>query len=608
MSFFDVTADPDSPYYVGPIGHDLLSGDDIRAEVTKQVDEDIAKGWLGDVVTPLARDKEIQDRYEERIAKAREGLDEQIDVRDPGTPPTTMWENASHQQMIDAVTQDADSASVAVTSEEWVALGNELTEHQRNLASAIDDSLSDWQGSGGDAARQHLASVGQWLSSTAKGAKLTGRQQEIHSQALNETQKQMAANPPVQFDAQAANAQLQTITDPVRFAQQAQQYQQTQQEQEAARQQAARIMKQYDETIGGAITTPAFPAPPKLAAPGSATTGGMAARNTASPMLARVEAQSATATTPQAPATPAAGQFAGSATGTGSVTAASMPDGGAVPGGASIPGGGLAAASGGFGGGSSGYSGGSSAGGTSGYSGAPLGTGSSSPGTSGVSGSGGGSYQGVPLPDDTIASSTTGFGTGRTPTIGYSGGINGDSIASRLGGSSGSYDPPSGINGGTFNAPPLGGTTGTGKGLGGIGSGKGIGGIGESGTAGKGLGGVGESGGGKGVGGAGLKGGGGAGGSAASAGRLAAGAASGAVAAEEAAAARAAGAAAGAGNRSGMAGGAPMAHGGKQGGGEDKEHRVADYLEGDPELFEGDQVIAPPVIGDWKNTKKPKKK
>jgi len=592
VSFFDVTADPDSQYYIGPLGNEVPSGEEIRAEVTKQVDDEIAKGWLGDVVTPLARDQEIQDRYEDRIANARQGLDEHVDVRDPGTPPSTLWENASHQQMIDAVTQQADSAAVAVTSEEWVSLGNELTEHQRNLADAIEDSLSDWQGSGGDAAREHLASVGRWLGSTAKGATLTGRQQEIHSQSLNETQKQMAANPPVRFDTQAANAQLQTITDPVQFAQQAAQYQQTQQQQEAARQQAARIMTQYDDTIGGAIATAAFPAPPKLAAAGSATTGGTAASNTASPMLSAVKAQGLAATSQGTAAVPDSATLAGAGSVSGAVGAAGT-------GGASVPGGGLAAASAGDtpgvdsgtlgSAGSYGSGGSAGIGGTSGSGGRSIGSGSYTPSsTGGIPGlsESESSYQAVPLSGTTSASST-GFGTstGSIPTIGYSGGINGDSIASRLGGTSGSYDP-TGLGTSGLSTPPLTGTTGAG----GSALGKGVGGIGESGS-------------GKGVGGAGFKT--GAGGSAA-AGRLAAGASSGAAAAEEAAAARAAGAS-GTGRAGATTGGAPMAHGGKQAGGEDKEHRVADYLEGDPELFEGDQVIAPPVIGDWKNNKKSKK-
>jgi hypothetical protein len=51
-----------------------------------------------------------------------------------------------------------------------------------------------------------------------------------------------------------------------------------------------------------------------------------------------------------------------------------------------------------------------------------------------------------------------------------------------------------------------------------------------------------------------------------------------------------------------------MGHGGRGKGEEDKEHRLADYLEGEPDLFEAGQVVAPPVIGDWKKAKEDKKK
>lgn len=538
-AFDDITEDPNSPYYIGPIGSEVSSGDEIRAEVTKQVDDEIAKGWLGDVVTPLARDQEIQDRYEEQISNARQGLHEGLEMRDNATAPSTAWDNATHEQMLSAINDNADSAAVAVTSEEWVRLGNELTDHQQNLAEAISDSMSDWQGAGGDAARQHLAGVGQWLGTTAKGATLTGRQQEIHSQALNETQKQMAANPPVQFDVQAANAHLQTITDPVVYAQQAQLDQAAVQQQEAARQQAARIMTQYDQTVASATTTPAFPAPPKLAGR-SATT----------------------ATLPSG----------GAGAGAGQLTGAGMPGGVETPGG-------LAAAAAGAGGVSGGGanvpglgSGDYSAAGT------PLGTsgsaGGSVPGLSGVDYPGGSSTGAgsIPsIPDSTLPSSVTGTdlsstnsGSTRMPTIGYPGGINGDSIASRLGGTA----TPTGTPLGGLDS--LGGTSG----LGGASSVKGLGG----------------------------------GGAAAGGSKLSAGASSGAgAAAEEAAAGRGGAGTAGAAGRNGTPGTGMGGHGGRGKGEEDKEHRVADYLEGDPDLFEGGQVVAPPVIGVWKKSKDKKK-
>lgn len=580
---YDVTADPHSQYYIGPIHGDHASGDEIRAEVTTEVDDDIAKGWLGDAVTSQARDAEIQKRYEEQIAKARQSLDQDIQLRNPGAPPTTMWDNATHEQMQQTITDNADSAAVAVTSEEWVSLGNELTEHQQNLADAINDSMSDWQGSGGDAAREHLASVGKWLGNTAQGSSLTGRQQEIHSQALNETQKQMAANPPVQFSAQDANARLQTITDPVQFAQQASQDMATLAQQQASRQQAARIMTQYDDTVGGAIATPEFAAPPKLGQGVNASTGGTlpsnAGNGTLTPRLAgsapgattagsRIPAQSGSPADARLPAASTNGDPTG-ANGIPS-TSGTLP---VSPYSSSIPGDAT-----GQGAGSSPYSS----------------TSGSNPGVSGVDSpnwsSPGSSYTGSDIPvagtspssytsPSAITSPTsTNPGIGGIGGIGYTGGTNGD-IGSRL-------NPFGGT--GSFPAGEIGGI----GGIGGVGGSSGAG----SGSGAGGIGGIGSSG---------LKGGGGSGtGGAAS--RLSAGAASGAAAAEEAAAARGAAGASGAAGKSGMSGGMP--HGGAKKGEGDKEHKAADYLEGDPELFESEQVIAPPVIGDWKKNKGDKKK
>lgn len=628
MAFFDITADPSSQYYVGPIGSAVPSGDDIRAEVTAQVDDDIARGWLGKVVTPLARDKEIQKRYSEQIANARQGLHNGVEMRDPGAAPHTVWNNATHEQMQSTISENANSATVAVSSEEWVRLGNELTDHQQNLADAINDSLSDWQGSGGDAARQHLAEVGKWLGTTAKGATLTGRQQEIHSQTLNETQKQMAANPPVQFSTQEANARLQQITDPIQYAQQAQQDITTLRAQEAARGQAARIMTQFDETIGGATATPAFPAPPKLArgvsagtaslpAPGGGASGGSAGGGGAVPgslpsgaeptLSGKGQMPSDAGQVPSGgvPATAGAGPVPGSfSQGDGPVPAGvgSL----AADGGGSLPGGGVPGGLDAAGGGDQQWS-----------SSTPLSASAGDiPKMSTVDYPDAGTGGSIPsLPDGTAPSSITGTdlssagGSGKLPTIGWSGGVNGDSIANRLGGGAmPSGSPLAGLDS-LGDVPGAGGAAG--RGLGGAGAaGRGLGGMGSGGVGGSAarLGGVGDAairGGGAGVGGlGGLKGGGSAEGGGAS--RLTAGAGS-AAAAEEAAAARSAAGTSGSAGRPGTPG-AGMGGGGARKGEEDKEHRVADYLEGDPDLFEGGQVIAPPVIGDWKKPKDDKKK
>jgi hypothetical protein len=278
--FYDVTADSSSKFYVGPPVGDHLSGDEIRAEVTDTVNQAIGPpgGFLDQMIGPT-KDSIIQNEYRSRIEAARQRLGESVALRDPGEGPKTLWANASHEQMVEIINSNADSASVAVTSEEWVRLGNDLSDHQEALSAAINDSLGNWQGDAGDAARVYLANVGKWLGATADGSVLTGRQQEIHSQVLSETQVAMAGNPPVPFSASEANARLAQITDPVQLAMQFSAEMETFQRQQVGRDQAAQLMHRFDDAVRGSATTPAFPAPPALRT------------KTASPLLMRTSTE-----------------------------------------------------------------------------------------------------------------------------------------------------------------------------------------------------------------------------------------------------------------------------------------------------------------------------
>ncbi|VVJ25029.1 Glycine-rich cell wall structural protein 1.8 precursor [Amycolatopsis camponoti] len=638
---YDVTADPSSKYYVGPLKTDNTpSGDEIREMATQQIDDEIRAGWLGPAVDPVLRDKKIQELYQQHLDNAKHGLDEGLTMRENGGAPRTLWANASHEQMNDAITQDANPATVAETSEEWVAVGNDLGTHQKTLGDAINASTSNWQGDAGDAVREHLAGVGKWLGATAQGATLAGRQQEIHSQALNETQRQMVANPPVQFDLQSTNQKLMSMTDPVQYAAAAGEAMQTYRAQTAARDHAAQIMTQYDDTIGGAVATPRFPAPPKLpsATARSATSpasGGAGAGANASPFLT---ARSATdpALDPEAAARQRAGLDAAALDGSGGAGGGGAGGSGAF-GGAGIPGGGSGAGGSGFSGSGIPGAGGSGPGG-SGFSGAGIpaasggggaGGGSFTPPNFDVPGGtpGGGSFTGAGIPGSSIpigGDSTT--SSGFTPSgIGGGGGGTGGSgfnpgsipgIPDTSGGGGGGIRGGGGIPG--FTPPGIDPITGlpTGTGPGGIpGGGSGIGkmptigrgggingesiasrlgGIGGGGAGGGSLGGIGGGGAGAGGAGGGVRG--------TGAGSLGGGAASGAAAEAEAAAMRNAGAAggkAGAAGSPGM-GGMGAGRGGKKE--DDKEHKSADYLESDdPNFFAGEEAVAPPVIGDWKN-------
>ncbi|MET9001718.1 hypothetical protein [Amycolatopsis sp. NPDC004169] len=626
---YDVTADSSSKYYVGPLKTDNSpSGDEIREMATRQIDDEIRAGWLGPAVDPVLRDRKIQELYQQHLDDAKHGLDEGLTMRETGGAPRTLWDNASHEQMNEAITLDANPATVAETSEEWVRVGNDLGTHQKTLADAINASTSNWQGGAGDAVREHLAGVGKWLGATAQGATLSGRQQEIHSQALNETQRQMAANPPVQFDLQSTNQRLMSMTDPVQYAAAAGEAMQTYRAQQAAREHAAQILTQYDETIGAAVATPRFPAPPKLptatATRQNVVARGGAGAGGAEPLAARTAMDGLTPRTPlDVNAAGLDGSGAGGAGGAG-IPGGGSGNGGSGFSGAGIPGDGSS--------GGSGFSGAGIPGGGSGFSGAGI------PGGGGAGGAGftppnfetpdgitGGNFTGAGIPGSSLphsgdSTTTSGFSPSGIPGGGSGGGsgytppsipnipdVSGGGGGTVRGGSPIPGFTPSGID--PITGLPLGGGTGTGPGgipggkLPTIGRGGGIngesiasrlGGIPGGGGAGGGsLGGIGGSGaGGSGAGGAGLRG----------AGNLSGGAASGAAAEAEAAAARNAMSGRGAAGAAGAPGMGAMGagKGGKKE--DDKEHKSADYLESDdPNFFAGEQAVAPPVIGDWKN-------
>ncbi|MEU5266661.1 hypothetical protein [Amycolatopsis sp. NPDC021455] len=624
---YDVTADSSSKYYVGPLTtNNSPSGDEIREMATRQIDDEIRRGWLGPVVDPVLRDRKIQELYEQHLADAKHGLDEGLTMRETGGAPRTLWANASHEQMNEAITQDANPAAVAETSEEWVRVGNDLGTHQKTLADAINASTSNWQGDAGDAVREHLAGVGKWLGATAQGATLAGRQQEIHSQALNETQRQMVANPPVQFDLQATNQRLMSMTDPVQYAAAAGEAMQTYKAQQVAREHAAQILTQYDETIGGAVATPRFPAPPKLPtatarSAGTAPSGGGAGAGGAQPLLARNPVEPAVdGTTARTPAGLAAAGLDG-ANGPGGAGAGIPGSGAGIPG---IPGGDGTGGSGFTGSGIPGVEGP----GGSGFSGSGIpGGGAGGPGGAGFTPPGfdvpdtrtGGNFSGAGIPgssvprfDDTTTSSgfsPSGIGPGTTGGSGFtppniptipdvSGGTGGPRAGSPIPGfTPPGIDPVTGLPTGTGGLGNPGGaklpTIGRGGGINGDSIASRLGGIGGGGGGGS-LGGIGggSGAGAGGAGGAGVRG----------AGNLSGGAASGAAAEAEAAAARNAMSGRGAAGAAGAPGMGAMggARGGKKE--DDKEHKSADYLESDdPNFFDGEQVVAPPVIGDWKN-------
>lgn len=560
---YDVTADSSSPFYVGEVNDEARSGDEIREDVTSWVKDNPLAGLLSDT----EMDRAVQGAYFQELKEAQRGLDEGLQLRSAGHAPKTLWDNASHEQMIEALNSHADSAAVAETSEEWVALGNELTVHQRTVADAIDSSMADWTGEGGDAARRHMAEFARWLGDTARGAELAGRQQQIHSQTLNEAQKLMQANPPVDFSAEDAHRALGSVTDPVAYAVQAAVVSKVMEQKEQARTQAARVMTQFDDIVGSAVDMPVFTPPPELAQlqERTTTTGGGAA-TAGSQSTAGVNGTPAAKLPAPGPG-PAVHGTAGPAPAVHG-TVPGMP-GGSGPGGTplspeapevpEVPDMGQLSATG-----EQGTIGTDASFNPPGFTSrdtvspnlsppdsrsfdaSEFGVGSGQVGDlaslDGYSGTSASSYSGP----DPASLSANPPGAGKLPGPNWSGTGGDGSIASKLGGVPGSPG---------FGGPAAGGL------VGGAGGGVGGGAAAPGATSGTGK--------------------------------------SFGTGLNQAAGARFATGPASSGPGGMMAGGAPA--GGARQSEDDKEHRVAGYLDDEDNLFDTERVIAPPVIGDWSN-------
>lgn len=264
---YDVTADPTSRYYLGPRQASIPSGHQLRAEIAGQVDAETRRGWAGDLFGDP--DSAVNRRYQQAVAGDTARLAEGLQVRQHGGPPSSAYDFMSHEDMNQLINTDAEPATVSAQSEKWVEIGNALAEFQSTFASAINGSTQSWHGAAAENARGFTADLARWVGEAGRGAQLAGNQQQIHSQTLNETQKQMAANPPTSFSMDGALANLQTITDPVAYAQESDAVWQDYENASAARDQAAQLMTDFDTTVGAATTTPVFGPPPTLTESGS---------------------------------------------------------------------------------------------------------------------------------------------------------------------------------------------------------------------------------------------------------------------------------------------------------------------------------------------------
>ncbi|KAA2259466.1 hypothetical protein F0L68_21255 [Solihabitans fulvus] len=231
-------------------------------QVQDQVDQDLNSkyGPFGPLVAMTLGGDQVVDRLDAQAASLKQGAL----IRTAPSAPGTVYIGIPHTKLHDMVNNGVDPGAVGTAGDTWTNIGNKLTTFQDRIASAIGSSETQWTGTAGEAARQAVAGIGNRAGATGTSAQLAGTLWSQQSRALS-TAKASVPPPPAQpFDPTAANAKLQTITDPLAYAKQAAADQAAYHAQEQAHQDAARAVQTYDQTVAQtAAAQPAFAPPPQ---------------------------------------------------------------------------------------------------------------------------------------------------------------------------------------------------------------------------------------------------------------------------------------------------------------------------------------------------------
>jgi hypothetical protein len=260
---YDPTRDPSSSTYIDR-RHTTQTGQETQQDAENQVDQDVENGTFVDKMLDwFNHGNRVEDTYTQDMNAQAAELAQGVQTR-PG--PLMMCANymaTPHPQLKTMVTEDVSPDGVGETGDLWISAGNAMTRFQSGVASAITNSESDWQGSAGNSARTFMAQVGNWVGEAGQSAQLAGTQTNLQATALAQAKRSMPE--PVDFDIEAANADLQSEQNPFALITKLNQYQAQYDAQQAAHEQAATVVGTYDSSLSGASTMPAFGKPPTLA-------------------------------------------------------------------------------------------------------------------------------------------------------------------------------------------------------------------------------------------------------------------------------------------------------------------------------------------------------
>ncbi|HEX5494564.1 MAG TPA: hypothetical protein VFX70_08345 [Mycobacteriales bacterium] len=217
--------------------------------------------FLGPIMHLINGSHEVDSKLSSTAKSLKQGLD----LRSAPPAANVVYESIPHQTLYDSVTKGVSPSSVADVSDTWLQIGNKLTNLQDTVAQAIASTEVTWTGQAAEGARHSIAKLGNHSGQAGKSAQLAGVLTAQQSEALTNAKNSVPPPPTTPYNPQAAQQQLQTITDPIAFAKQATADHQAAAAQQASHQQAAHIVAQYDHTVSQtSASMPAFAPAPKV--------------------------------------------------------------------------------------------------------------------------------------------------------------------------------------------------------------------------------------------------------------------------------------------------------------------------------------------------------
>ncbi len=237
-----------------------------------QVDDSVAqhdRAQHGPLIGAIVHLVSGSHEVDSQLGSTAKALKQGLDLRSAPPPANPVYQGIPHETLYESVTQGVDPGAVTTVSDTWLGIGNKLAALQSTVAKAIASTEVSWTGKAAEHARQSIATLGNQSGAAGQSAQLAGVLTARQAEALTDAKNTVPPPPKPPYDPQAAQQQLQTITDPIQYGKQAAKDHALATAQQAAHQQAAHVVQQYDQTVAQtSASMPAFAPAPKAVDPG----------------------------------------------------------------------------------------------------------------------------------------------------------------------------------------------------------------------------------------------------------------------------------------------------------------------------------------------------